>query len=283
MNDPKERIYVAFDTETTGLKPQQSNVVEIAGVRFTGDGDEISRFSTFANPGDPMSQEVINIHGISDAMVSRAPDPSNACRQFASWLHEDDILVAHNAAFDVTFISTELTRGGHAAPHNRVVDTLKLTRMLELPIKNYKLGTLVEYYGFKESGYHRAMADSLYVMQLITKLISQHEPREFEELMRRATTTSHAATAPSTVGLAPRFSEIPHAIRRGDVLIMRYAGERPQRVLPLTFCKFGDNDCLMAQCMSDGSVRQFQLSQIIDFAPIEGDGRKPQSHSTSSR
>ena len=173
MNDPKERIYVAFDTETTGLKPQQANVVEIAGVRFTGDGDEISRFSTFANPGGPMSPEVISIHGISDAMVSRAPDPSNACRQFASWLHKDDILVAHNAAFDVTFISTELTRGGHPAPHNRVIDSLKLTRLLELPVKNYKLATLVDHFGFPESGYHRAMADSLYVMHLVTTLIKQ--------------------------------------------------------------------------------------------------------------
>ncbi len=283
MNDPKERIYVAFDTETTGLKPQQSNVVEIAGVRFTGGGDEISRFSTLANPGGPMSPEVISIHGISDAMVSRAPDPSNACRQFASWLHNDDILVAHNAAFDVTFISTELTRGGHEAPHNRVVDTLKLTRLMDLPVKNYKLGTLVDHFGFPESGYHRAMADSLYVMQLMVALIGKHDPREFEELMRRATTSSHHATAPSTVGLAPRFAAIPDAIRKGDVLTMRYAGERPQRVLPLTFCKFDDVDCLMAQCMTDGSVRQYRLSEIIDFSAVDAGRPRHQSHSGNNR
>ncbi len=278
MNDPRDRIYVSFDTETTGLKPQQSNVVEIAGVRFTGSGDEISRFSTLANPGGPMSPEVISIHGISDAMVSRAPDPSNACRQFASWLHEDDILVAHNAAFDVTFISTELTRGGHEAPRNRVVDSLKLTRLLDLPVKNYKLATLVDHFGFEESGYHRAMADSLYVMQLMVALIARHEPREFDELMRRSTTSSHRDTAPSTVGLAPRFAEIPEAISRGEVLVMRYAGERPQRVLPLTFCKFGGVDCLMAQCMTDGSVRQYRLSEIIDFSTAGGERRRHQSN-----
>ena len=75
MTNLADRIYVAFDTETTGLSPKNAKVVEIAGVRFTAGGDEISRFSTLANPGDPMSPEVIQIHGIKDDMVRRAPAP----------------------------------------------------------------------------------------------------------------------------------------------------------------------------------------------------------------
>ena len=271
MTDPSERIFVAFDTETTGLKAAKGNVVEIAGVRFTGTGDEISRFSTLANPGGPMNPDVIKIHGINDSMVSRAPTPSKACLQFANWLHEEDVLVAHNATFDVGFISTELTRGGHEAPKNSVVDTLKLTRFLQLPVANYKLGTLVEHFDFPETGYHRAMADSLYVMQLMVELIKKHPAKAMLELMRRSTVSNHHSTAPGTVGLAPRFSHLPAAMTRGDVLTMRYDGERPQRILPLTFAQVGKDECLLAQCLSDGSVREFELKRIIALCSPEND------------
>ena len=275
MIDPSDRIFVAFDTETTGLSPKQAKVVEIAGVRFTGTGDEISRFSTLANPGDPMSPEVISIHGINDAMVQRAPTPTEACRQFAAWLHEDDVLVAHNAGFDVAFIATELKRGGLPCPRNRVLDTLRWARDLKLPTANCKLQTLVDHYGLPETGYHRAMADSLHVMQLMLRFLEPEPPHRLEQLMRRATVNNHDATHHG-FHLAPRFATLPDAIDRGDVLEMRYDGDDhhgiPQRILPLTLCSIGETDYLMAQCMTDGGVKQFRLDRVIALS--EGNPRR---------
>ena len=54
---------------------------------------------------------------------------------------------------------------------------------------------------------------------------------------------------------------------------MRYDGERPQRVLPLTFCKDQGVDCLMVQCLTDGSVRRFELHRIIELCATENSGR----------
>ena len=61
MIDLSRQVFIAFDTETTGLSPQNSNVIEIAGVRFTGTGQEIARFSTLANPGVRIDPEVTKI------------------------------------------------------------------------------------------------------------------------------------------------------------------------------------------------------------------------------
>ncbi|MCA9320219.1 MAG: WYL domain-containing protein [Planctomycetes bacterium] len=269
MTPPDERIFVAFDTETTGLSPREAKVVEIAGVRFTESGDEISRFSTLANPGDPMSPEVVRIHGIRDEMVRRAPAPEEACRQFAGWLHPEDVLIAHNAAFDVAFIATALTRGAHPCPRNRVVDTLQLSRALDLPVPNFRLSSLVEHFALPATGYHRALGDSLHVMALyqrLTEVMAEEDPPRTRQLMEKAQVRSFHEMS-KTLNLAPRVAVLPEAIVRGEIVTMRYepdSGLGPfHRVRPIELCDIGGAEYLRAQCMHDGAVKAFRLDRII--------------------
>jgi DNA polymerase III epsilon subunit family exonuclease len=267
MTQLRDRIYVAFDTETTGLSPRQSNVVEIAGVRFTGSGTEIARFSMLANPGGPIDPVVTSIHGIDDAMVTHAPSSINACQQFADWLREDDILIAHNAAFDVAFIASELTQGDLSCPRNVVIDSLRCARFMNLDVTNHKLGTLVEYFGFPETGYHRALADSIYVMSLMREFMREFPNMTLEELTLRAGVDSHHASASSAMKLSPRFSSLPEAISAGEILMLRYDETgftpKPRRILPLSLLSVGGVKHLVAQCMNDGGVKQFELDRII--------------------
>ncbi|MEZ6195298.1 MAG: exonuclease domain-containing protein [Planctomycetota bacterium] len=263
----RDRMFVAFDTETTGLSPRQANVVEIAGVRFTGGGNEIARFSTLANPGGPIDPFVTSIHGIDDAMVLHAPSSFEACRQFASWLRPDDILVAHNAAFDVGFITSELTQGEWPCPRNVVVDTLRCAKFMDLDVRNHKLGTLVEYFGFPETGYHRAMADSLYVKSLFVEFLREFPSMTLEEIRLRAGVDDHHTSVSAAMSLSPRFSRLPAAIAAGEILIVRYdengQSGKARRILPLSLCSVGGVKHLVAQCMHDGGVKQFELDRIV--------------------
>ncbi len=264
----RDKIYVAFDTETTGLSARQGKVVEIAGVRFTGTGTEIARFSTLANPGSPIGAEVTRIHGIDDTMVAHAPSSADACEQFAHWLCPQDVLLAHNAAFDVAFITSELIRSDLSCPKNAVVDTLRCARQMDIRVKNHKLGTLVEYFGFPATGYHRAMADSLYVMQLFLEFINESPSMRIEELQIRAGVDDHHASVSNHMDLQPRFQNLAETIAAGEVLTMRYDGSSsagPKRVMPLTLCSVAGVRYLVAQCMADGSVRQFELDRIISL------------------
>ncbi|MBD3402519.1 hypothetical protein GF420_06465, partial [candidate division GN15 bacterium] len=60
--------FVAFDTETTGLWAASHRIVEIAGVAFRPGSEQTQHFQELVNPGRPMPEEVIGIHGITDAM-----------------------------------------------------------------------------------------------------------------------------------------------------------------------------------------------------------------------
>lgn len=272
MSEIRQRIFVAFDTETTGLDPRRGNVVEIAGVRFTASGQEISRFATLANPGRPIGADVTEIHGIDDTMVSRAPNSSMACMQFARWLHDEDILVAHNAAFDVAFIATELTRADEDSPRNVVLDTWKLAKMLHLPVPSFRLQALLEHFGITHHGLHRAMADALNVRSLFLEFLKQLPTTRLSELEAGAAVESHHQRAPSTLPLLPRFAALHEAIDRGHVLCMTYeddASFRPRRVLPLTVSARGGHEYLVAQCMADGSVQQFELDRIVTLDEVK--------------
>lgn len=267
MTQLRDRMYVAFDTETTGLSPRQSNVVEIAGVRFTGSGTEIARFSMLANPGGPIDPVVTRIHGIDDTMVTHAPSSIDACQQFSEWLRDDDILVAHNATFDVAFIASELTRGELPCPRNLVVDSLRCARLMHLDVPNHKLGTLVEFFGFPESGYHRALADSIYVMSFMREFMREFPAMTLEELTLRAGVDNHQISATSAMALSPRFSRLHDAISSGEIIMLRYdetgLSAKPRRVLPLSLLSVGGVKHLVAQCMNDGGVKQFELDRII--------------------
>lgn len=288
MQSARDAIFSAFDTETTGLDPQKGHIVEIAGVRFTGQGGEISRFATLANPGVAISPQVTQIHGINDHMVSRAPDSGHACRQFTSWLGGDDILLAHNAAFDTAFIGSALAARSLPAPRNPVVDTLKCMKYMAECVPgfrrppNFRLGTLVDYFGLPETGYHRAMADSLHVMGLFMRFLETMEqlrgPLAPAELFAIGGVPSIADVRSGRLNGHARFAHISAIIERGEIITLRCDGSaRPggRRVMPLQLAAAADGiDYLLAQCMDDGAVKEFRLDRIIEILPGSHDDRR---------
>lgn len=64
--------WAVVDLETDGVDPAEAMPCEIAVARFEG-GDLVGAWSSFLNPGRPMSDEVIKVHGITNAMVAEAP------------------------------------------------------------------------------------------------------------------------------------------------------------------------------------------------------------------
>lgn len=102
---PRAATYVVFDTETTGLLPDQGDeIVQIAAVRVVaGKMRPDDRFDLLVNPGRIIPAASTAIHGIRDADVAGACDVPEAIRRFHAFAH-DAVLVAHNAPFDMTFL-----------------------------------------------------------------------------------------------------------------------------------------------------------------------------------
>lgn len=125
---------IIYDTETTGKRYQDGHrVVEIAAIELE-DGIFTGRtFHTLINPQRSMPEDVIKIHGITDAMVANAPLFRQVMNDFLEFVRGAKV-VAHNGEFDEKFLDNEMKLAGHPESFWAVVgetaDTLPLSRKI---------------------------------------------------------------------------------------------------------------------------------------------------------
>lgn len=182
--DLKEATYVVFDVETTGLSAVYDTIIELAGIKMHN-GEVIDKFEAFIDPGHPLSATTINLTGITDDMVKGSDPIEVVLQNFRDWCG-DDILVAHNASFDMGFINTAYRKIGLTDAPNAVIDTLELARFLYPHFKNHRLNTLTKKFNIVLEQHHRAIFDAEATAYLAWKLIKdakeQHEIHFHDEL-----------------------------------------------------------------------------------------------------
>ena len=159
---PQERnladeTYVVFDVETTGLSSVYHKIIELAAVKVHR-GEVIDRFERFANPHEPISEQISRLTGITDDMVEDAPDIEDVLRDFLAFM-EDHTLVAHNASFDMGFLQAGYKRIGHHL-QQPVLDTLELGRFLYPEMKSHRLNVLCKKFNIPLENHHRAVYDA---------------------------------------------------------------------------------------------------------------------------
>ncbi|MFK8136841.1 MAG: PolC-type DNA polymerase III [Bdellovibrionales bacterium] len=163
--------YIAFDLETTGFLPGVEQITEIGAVKFEN-GKPIGRFATLVNPQKSIPAEVIKITGITDDMVKDMPLIEELLPSFAEFCG-DDMIIAHNAAFDVQFLTADIKKYESVAPRGIVLDTLAMAKKIMPGLANYKLGTLVQLFEISSTDFHRAEEDASYCGQLFWKLVGK--------------------------------------------------------------------------------------------------------------
>lgn len=103
------KIAFCIDTKTTGLDHEEDKIVELGIVAFEYNPETAEivritgRYSGFEDPGSSISEEVKEITGITDEMVSGQrmdDDQVNALARQAT------LVIAHNAAFDRKFVES---------------------------------------------------------------------------------------------------------------------------------------------------------------------------------
>ncbi|ASF39498.1 PolC-type DNA polymerase III [Halobacillus halophilus] len=169
--DLESDVYVVFDVETTGLSAVYDKIIELAAVKVRG-GEIIDRFESFANPHQALSQTTVDLTGITDDMVKDAPEIEEVLKDFHQWM-ENDILVAHNASFDMGFLNAGFTAIGYEKAQNPVIDTLELARFLVPELKNHRLNTLCKKFDIELTQHHRAIYDAEATGYLLWKLVKR--------------------------------------------------------------------------------------------------------------
>lgn len=150
--------YVVLDFETTGLSPEKDAIIQIAAIRFRNH-EPIEQFVSFVNPKRPIPPKITDITGITDEDVKNAPTIEEIFPDFIQFL-KDDVLIAHNAPFDMKFLLSNVQRLRMEKPQNLVIDTLSLARKYISETPNHQLKTLKQWLQLDLSSHH-ALDDCL--------------------------------------------------------------------------------------------------------------------------
>jgi len=170
--------YVVFDVETTGLSAVYDTIIELAAVKVRG-GEIVDRFESFANPHRPLSATIINLTHITDDMLQDAPEVEAVLKRFHTWVG-DDVLVAHNASFDMGFLNMGYTKVGLEKASNPVIDTLELGRFLYPEMKNHRLNTLAKKLDVELTQHHRAIYDAEATGYILMKMLKDTAEKGIE-------------------------------------------------------------------------------------------------------
>jgi DNA polymerase-3 subunit epsilon len=156
---------VAFDTETTGLRPFEGDrIIEFGAVELTVSSNmtvsRVKHHQLMINPEMPIPREASRVSNITDDMVADAPVFSRVAAQIRAVL-EDAILVAHNFSFDMAFLRAEMKRCGLHWPKTRAeVDTLALAQRQMTDMRSFKLEAVAAKLGVPLDNAHRASHDA---------------------------------------------------------------------------------------------------------------------------
>ncbi len=166
-----ESSFVVFDTETTGLQPFKGDrVISIGGIVIE-DGyiNEKKYFDELINPLQNIPDAISELTGISNTLISDKPICLNVLPDFLDFI-DNKILVAHHAAFDLTFLNMELCRATTQRIINPVIDTCLLAASLLPQLGKCSLDNLALYFGIEAKDRHTALGDSFTTAQIFLKL-----------------------------------------------------------------------------------------------------------------
>ena len=169
------KSYIAFDLETTGLSPQEHEIIEIGALKVR-EGKVVDRFMEFVHPDKPITPMITNITHITNDMVAGARSCPEVIHDFLSFC-EDDVLIGHNVMFDYSFVKCSAVREGLTF-EKMGIDTLKIARKVHKDFESKSLGALCDYYHIENPAAHRAYYDALATAKLYQTLAHYFEKED---------------------------------------------------------------------------------------------------------
>ena len=152
--------YVVFDLETTGIRPDVDEIIEISAIQVK-DHKVAEKYSTLVNPGIHIPASATAVNHITDQMVKDAPKIEDALGGFLEFIG-DDILVGHNIhSFDLNFVFDAGMRVFGTEVGNDYIDTLFMARQCLPELSHHKLSDVANYFQISTAGAHRALNDCI--------------------------------------------------------------------------------------------------------------------------
>ncbi|OBC09837.1 hypothetical protein A5784_05065 [Mycobacterium sp. 852013-50091_SCH5140682] len=175
-----DTTFVVVDLETTGGRATATQagggydaITEIGAVKVRG-GEVLGELATLIDPGRAIPPQIVQLTGITTAMVRDAPRIDSVLPAFLEF-SRGAVLVAHNAGFDIGFLRAAAQRAQLPWPRPPVLCTVKLARRVltrdEAP--SVRLGALAQLFGASTTPTHRALDDARATVDVLHGLIER--------------------------------------------------------------------------------------------------------------
>jgi len=232
--DVRDASYCVVDLETTGGAAGRSKITEIGAVRMRAGVIE-DRFHTLVDPGHEIPAPIMRITGITNEMLVGQPRIDEVIERFAAFVG-DDVMVAHNAPFDLRFLNYERHRVSTRYFTQPWLDTLVMARrLLRRRVSRFNLATLAEWADTEVRPIHRALADAEATAEVLARLLDLLVDRGVTTLERAVTFgqtggARHAHKLALADGLPQRAGVYIMRDRRGAPLYVGKARNIRRRV-----------------------------------------------------
>lgn len=264
---PLDDVTLAFlDVETTGLSPRLGDrICEIAILRTHGDQVQTT-FQSLVNPQRPISPDAARVNHLSDRDLCDAPLFRDIADTILDVLH-DNVLVCHNAPFDLGFVGTEMYYAGKSFGSRTVIDTVQLARR-NFRFSSNSLPNVAAALGIPTPSAHRALGDVL-----TTRAVYECFVRELRKRGVRTLGALLRAQGGNAWGAVSQEISVPQAIvdalNSGRRLFVKYldkSGEVTERWVTIEqVTGWGNSITVVGFCHMRQETRNFRLDRIIDM------------------
>ncbi|WP_030212438.1 3'-5' exonuclease [Streptomyces sp. NRRL WC-3626] len=178
---------IGFDLETTGTDPREARIVTGAVIEVRA-GEPLGRREWLADPGVPIPEDAVAVHGISNERAAAEGRPADQVADAIAGVLTDHWkagvpVVAYNAAFDLTLLAAELRRHGLPSLRDRlggidpapVIDPYTIDRAVDRYRRGKRnLEAVCAEYGVVLGTAHDATADALAAARLACAIAGRH-------------------------------------------------------------------------------------------------------------
>lgn len=270
---PWQKIpFIAFDTETSGAYPIQSEVVEYGAVKWMN-GKIVDTMQFLFKPREPMSDFIIGIHGITNEMVAEAPPISKHIQQIYDFM-DNGVVLAHHAPFDFGFMVPEFEKYVGKLPQQPGLCTSLIARKVITGTPNHKLQTLAQHFKINSGQAHRALDDAKTCLEVAFKCfetIGAHATLEQiykiqEKQLKWDQFAIHKFQS------SAKIKTIVEACENKKIADIIYLGgtlkHKTRQIRPVGIVRNPDGDYVMAECLIEKTLKRFYLSKIQEIVLI---------------
>ena len=127
------RDLVFFDVETTGLNVIRDRILQIALIKYLKNGNKEQELTLLINPGIPISEESMSIHGFTPKDLANKPTFQQVSKQLFDFIGNADLAGYNAARFDIPMLMEEFSRVGIEFEINnrRIIDVQRVFYKME--------------------------------------------------------------------------------------------------------------------------------------------------------